>query len=156
MKELDRTCQSSRRSFLWLLACGLNAEAQEHRGRWRATFQGRTMGGTWTAQPHSEPDAAYGTWSLLDPAGKRLARGTWGAGKIRDQWEGRWRAEVDGGGKHAGSWTAKVDGEGSLPMIDLFRLAVEQAVSGTWRSDSRLSGTWSIQANRPGESPQEA
>jgi len=138
----------SRRTLLLVLAACPTAKAQRLRGRWGATVGEHEMGGTWTAQPHAETDAAYGTWSLLDRAGRRRVSGTWSARKVKEKWEGRWQAEVEGGRKHAGSWTVRGDKPGPLPLIDLFRLALGQIVSGTWQSDGRLSGSWSIRADR--------
>ncbi len=148
MVDQGRTDFPSRRKVLLLLMVCPHAKAQELRGRWSAAVGQHRLGGTWTARPHSEPDAAYGTWSLLSSGGKQLASGTWSARKSTEKWEGRWQAEVDRGGEQAGSWTARVGKSGELPLIDLFRLAADQIVAGSWQSDSRLAGTWSIKANR--------
>ena len=138
----------SRRTLLLVLAACPAVKAQQLRGRWGATAGEHEMGGAWTAQPPAEADAAYGTWSLLDRAGRRLVSGTWSARKVKEKWEGRWQAEVEGGRKHAGSWTASGGKSGALTLMDLFRLASGQIVSGTWQSDSRLSGSWSIRADQ--------
>ena len=148
MKDLNFSSRSSRRRLLILLAACPIASAQQLRGRWSATVQGRTLGGTWTAQPHKEPDAAFGTWTLLDHSGKRMAFGTWSARKAEGIWEGRWLAEVDRGRRHEGSWTARLDKPGSLPLIDLFTSALDRVINGTWRTGSGLSGAWSIKADR--------
>jgi hypothetical protein len=148
MKDLNPSSRPSRRRLLLLLATCPIAAAQQLRGRWSATAGGRTLSGTWTAQPHEETDAAFGTWTLLDRSGKRMVYGTWSARKAKDTWEGRWLAEVDRGRKYEGSWMARLGKPGSLPLIDLFRSASDRIVSGTWRSDSGLSGAWSIQADR--------
>ena len=76
--------QISRRGlFALLMACNTSAGTGQLSGGWSATIGGRTVGGGWTAEPHEEPDAAWGTWSLLDRSGGRLASGTWGLGWLR-------------------------------------------------------------------------
>jgi hypothetical protein len=137
----------SRRKLLLCLAACRFANAQELKGRWGATAGQREFGGTWTARPGDEPETATGTWTLLDPNWRPLASGTWSARKRKAGWEGRWQAEVAGGVKHSGSWTAQIGGSGSVPMMDLFRLAFDHTVAGVWRSDSRASGNWSIKAD---------
>ena len=130
------------------MACNTSAGTEQLSGGWSATIGGRTVGGGWTAEPHEEPDAAWGTWSLLDRSGGRLASGAWGARKAKDEWQGRWEAEVYRCGTYSGSWAARLGIARSSPLIDLFRSAMDEAVSGTWKADRGLAGAWSIRADR--------
>jgi hypothetical protein len=130
------------------MVAGHLASAEQLTGAWSATLKEHTLGGGWTAQAHEEPDAAYGAWNLLDQSERVLASGTWSMRKVKDAWEGRWVAEVEGGGKYSGSWAARLSTPGLSPLFGLFRSAVSKAVGGTWRSDNGLSGTWSIQTDQ--------
>ena len=142
--------QIPRRSVLALILAGaIRAERVQLTGSWSATANGRTLAGTWTAQPHEEADAAWGAWSLVDRSGRLLGSGSWTARKEKDRWRGLWNAEVTGGGAYSGSWTAQLSVSDSLPLFELFRAAVNEVVSGTWSADRGQSGAWSIRADQP-------
>ena len=137
----------SRRSALCLLAMGRSVfPAERLFGTWSATAGQRTLGGTWTAEPHEEADSAWGTWSLVDRSGRRIASGTWGTRKANGKWQGQWRAEADGRGSYSGGWTAEVTLDASASMFALLQAAVSDVVSGSWSAPRRLSGEWSIRA----------
>ena len=128
LRLMGNSTRPSRRILLSLLGTASLVPAERISGGWSATVGGRKIGGAWTAEPHGDEDAAWGTWSLLDPSGKRIASGTWGARKVKGRWEDLWRAEVDGRGGHSGTWTADVQSKGSSRMYELFRKALDSAV----------------------------
>jgi hypothetical protein len=139
----------TRRSLLSLMLGGATLlSAEQISGGWSANVAGRTLGGAWTAQPHEQQDTAWGTWSLLDRSGRKLASGTWSARKVAGQWEGGWQAEVDGRGSYSGSWAADAGVDGSAPMFKLFQTAADDVVHGTFRTSSRISGSWAIRAEK--------
>ena len=92
--------------------------------------------------------AVTGTWTLDDATGRTLARGAWSAAKARKGWNGAWRAAVAGSkGEYSGTWSAAVELKPDAQFADLFKLAVEKAVSGGWRA-GRHSGKWTIRASQ--------
>lgn len=108
---------------------------------------GLTLGGTWTATEDVKTGAVTGTWTLVDPQGRIVRRGTWSAAKAASGWTGNWRALVEGRqGEYSGTWTASVDLKPGARFADMFAKAVETAVSGTFRA-GRVSGSWTIRAS---------
>ncbi len=132
-----------------ILGGAIRAEPVQLTGSWSATAKGRALAGTWTAEPHEEADAAWGTWSLLDRSGGLLVSGSWAARKEKDRWRGQWNAEVTGRDTYSGSWTARLRVPDSSPLFELFQAAVKEVVVGTWSTNRGLSGAWSIRADGP-------
>jgi hypothetical protein len=135
--------------FLAMLAVSsVLASGAEMRGSWSASStNGRSFGGTWTAEAHKESGGVTGTWTLRESAGKVLMSGVWSASKSPQAWNGAWRAIVAGGsGDYSGTWTA----EGALApesrLADLFESAIRAVVSGTWKVGA-YSGAWSVRAS---------
>ena len=142
---MSLTC--TRRLFLSTLFLTSTAGAAERiTGGWSAVIGGRAVGGAWAAEPNEDRDAAWGSWSLLDKSGRRLASGTWGARKVAGKWEGQWQAAVPSRGSYSGSWTAGLELDGSAPMVEMLRHARKQVVNGQWRAATGQSGSWAIQA----------
>lgn len=135
------------RSAALLLSLAAAAAAQSARwhGTFAATAQGATLAGTWTAQAGKDPHTAFGSWALLNAAGKPIAAGTWSAAKAEDRWEGGWRARVESGREFSGGWTAHLTAGSGATMSELFEAAVKSMASGNWQS-GRAGGVWSIRA----------
>jgi hypothetical protein len=107
---------------------------------------GRVLGGSWTGTVDSKTGAASGTWTLSDANGRPAMRGGWSAIKSGKAWNGAWRANVVGSaGEFSGTWNATVDLKGDASLADMFALAVQKVVSGTWNAGGN-SGSWSIRA----------
>ena len=105
---------------------------------------GRTVAGTWTVVADPKTGSVTGTWTLVDADGRAVMRGRWSAAKSRTAWTGAWRAAVSGSKtEYSGTWSTGVDLKPDAPFADLFKMAVQTAVSGTWRA-GRQSGVWSI------------
>jgi hypothetical protein len=85
----------------------------ELHGAWSASSSnGRSLGGTWTAEAHQESGGVTGTWTLRETTGKILASGVWSASKAPKAWDGAWRsiAAVGGtwkAGGYSGSWSIR-------------------------------------------------
>jgi len=108
---------------------------------------GRTLAGTWTAVEDPATGTVTGTWTLVDAKGTLVTRGGWSAAKSRTGWTGSWRAAVAGSKtEYSGTWSASVDLKPDARLADLFKMAVQTVVSGTWRAGSQ-SGAWSIRAS---------
>ena len=100
---------------------------------------------TWSARS-STGLTLSGTWTLVDATGKTVTRGGWSAAKSPTGWTGAWRAAVSGSkAEYSGTWSASVNVKGDAHFADLFKMAVQTAVSGNWRAGGH-SGVWSIRA----------
>jgi hypothetical protein len=107
---------------------------------------GTALAGTWTGGVDPRTGAASGTWTLLDANGRATVRGGWSAIKSARGWSGSWRANVVGSrAEYGGTWNATVDVKAQASFADLFALALQNAVSGTWRAGTG-TGSWSIRA----------
>jgi len=114
---------------------------------WSArSASGQVLTGTWTGGFDPKTGAASGSWTLLDPTGRAAARGGWSAIKSATGWNGSWRANVVGSaGEFSGSWSVTAALKPDAAFTDLFALALQNVVSGTWRAGPG-SGSWSIRA----------
>jgi len=123
------------RILAMLAASSVLASGAELRGSWSASStNGRSFGGTWTAEAHKESGGVTGTWTLREAAGKILMSGSWSASKSPQAWNGAWRAIVaGGGGEYSGTWTAETALASKSLLADLFESAVRAAVTGTWK-----------------------
>jgi len=90
------------------------------RGKWSARISSRT------------PNAAAGSWILLNERNDVVLQGTWSAQKSGAGWKGTWRARVLRGRTYSGSWTASQPGPGSTTFADMLRAAVKSGAAGTW------------------------
>ena len=94
---------------LILSSCALAQEASPVLGgSWTATAgPNQIFRGTWSAQTllHN-PNAARGSWTLLNEAGEVLLEGTWSAQKTGQRWQGTWTARPGKGQALSGTWTA--------------------------------------------------
>jgi hypothetical protein len=149
-----RTRSTISLAVLLLMAFASSTPAQEQqrtslRGSWAATMGTRpALQGTWSAELRtSSPEAAQGTWTLLDARGNVTANGTWSASRTPDSWSGTWSARASSGGRtRSGTWRADVK-HGPSTFADLLRSTIETQLSGSWRSGG-LHGRWSLRASR--------
>lgn len=116
---------------------------------WSArTRTGRLLGGTWTGAIDRAKGTASGSWTLKNPAGRDILRGTWSANRLQREWKGAWRALVVGHeGERSGTWDAAIQIPSNASLAEMFEKAVIQPVSGQWQSADQ-SGSWSIVAVR--------
>ena len=137
------------------LLTGVQAEQSVLRGSWAATVgQQRVLQGTWAATIQTAtPDAAQGTWTLLDKANRVVLQGTWSAEKSPKGWHGTWAARVasprGAGGRTAsgqsytGTWQASSKIVSGRTFAEMFEQTLRDQISGSWRS-GRLQGNWSL------------
>lgn len=110
---------------------------------------GRVLGGSWTGSVDAKTGAASGSWTLFDASGRPAMRGGWSAVKSAKEWSGAWRANVVGSpGEFSGTWRATVDEKPDSSLSDMFALAAQKAVTGSWRVGVS-SGSWSIRVSAP-------
>ena len=100
--------------------------------------------GKWTARisPHA-PNAAAGSWILLNERNDVVLQGTWSARKSGTAWSGTWNARVLHGGAYSGTWTATEPGPASKTFADMLRSAVKSGAAGTWHSRG-YGGDWRL------------
>lgn len=107
---------------------------------------GLSLAGTWTGAVDPKTRAASGSWTLLDATGQPAMRGGWSAIKSANGWSGSWRANVVGSrAEYSGTWNATLALKPNAPFADLFAMAAQNVVSGSWRTGGN-SGSWSIRA----------
>ena len=122
------------------------------RGSWSASAGlNQVFQGTWTAESaSSDPDAAQGSWTLLNRSNQILAQGTWSAAKTARVWSGSWQARVltkSGATSRllSGNWRTQIGDTDVRTLQELLHKASSDVVNGTWRS-GRLAGAWSLRA----------
>jgi hypothetical protein len=105
---------------------------------------GAALGGTWTGRVDPKTGAATGSWTLIDANGRPAMRGGWSAVKSAAGWSGSWRASVVGSAaEFSGTWSAAAGLGAGASFDDLFAVALQKVVGGTWRAGTS-SGSWSI------------
>ena len=102
-----------------------------YRGKWSASISTRT------------PNAAAGSWILLNDRNDIVLQGTWSAQKSGAGWKGTWRARVQRGRAYSGSWAASEPGPSSKTFAEMLQAASKNGAAGTWRSGS-YGGDWRL------------
>jgi hypothetical protein len=122
------------------------------RGSWSASAgPNQVFQGTWTAEPApSDPNAAQGSWTLLNRSNQTIAQGTWSAAKTARMWSGSWQARVltKGGATSrllSGNWRTQIADTDVRTLQELLHKTLSDVVNGTWAS-GRLAGAWSLRA----------
>jgi hypothetical protein len=130
------------------LALGGIARAQAPRpslsGGWVAKGGARVLLGGWSADIAAEtPDAATGSWTMVDDKGSVLMQGTWSANKAKGAWRGAWSARLaPGGDVVSGTWAADASRlKGCKTFAEMLRRGTEVEIAGTWRM-GKSRGTW--------------
>jgi hypothetical protein len=123
-------------------------------GGWSATVgPNQVLQGTWTAElSPAMPNAAQGSWALLDRSNQIAARGTWSAAKAEKLWSGGWQARVATargatGRLLSGSWRTEISNADVQSLAQLLEQTFREQISGSWAS-GRLAGAWSLRAFR--------
>jgi len=104
------------------------------RGKWSARISSRT------------PNAAAGSWILLNENKDIVLQGTWSAQKSGAGWKGTWRARVVRGPAYSGKWTASDAGPASKSFADMLQAAVKSGAAGTWATGA-YGGNWKLVPN---------
>src|SRR5215470_6892525 len=131
-----------------LVSCALAQELRPVlRGVWSAMAGASGFRGRWWAEIDA-PDAASGSWTLLDDSNRIILEGTWSARRANTpanltvpHWQGTWTARAGAGRTLSGTWQADLAGFTGKTLEDMLKRTVEQQVSGSWRS-GRAPGNW--------------
>jgi hypothetical protein len=123
-------------------------------GSWTATAaQNRVYRGQWSGQPlPGRPNAAQGSWIVLNDANRTVLQGTWAAEKSAQGWTGQWSARIatdrqPAGTVISGTWQAGEDLK-DASLADMLRRTLDQQLAGSWRS-GRLAGNWWLKGMVP-------
>jgi hypothetical protein len=118
------------------------------RGTWTATAGPKdAYRGKWSAQAlPGTPNAAHGSWALLNDAGHIVTEGTWSAQKSAHGWHGTWSAHIllgrpSFGRPLSGTWQAQVEDFKGKTFEGMLQRTLERQIAGSWRS-GRLQGNW--------------
>jgi hypothetical protein len=141
--------------LLWLTLSSIDQSSPPVlRGTWTATAGKQVFHGTWSAQavPNS-PDAANGSWALLNQSNQIVVMGTWSAVKTPRSWSGTWQARiVPAGGRGtpgklmAGTWRADIESSDQRTLGELLQESLQREITGAWQSGP-LSGRWSLKGS---------
>jgi hypothetical protein len=129
---------------LILSSCALAQDASPVlRGSWTATADpNQIFRGAWSGQASSQnPNAARGSWTLLNEAGDILLEGTWSALKTGEGWQGTWTARPANGQSLSGTWTADAANLNAKSLAEMLKMTTTKEVAGWWRS-GRYQGNW--------------
>ena len=147
-------------SFLFFVFCcavvsltiGVTVRGQsstnELTGIWTASVgNGPLMRGTWLAQvSKGTPNAASGSWSLLNDASEIVLTGTWSARKTTKSWEGSWTARARNGRSLSGTWSAALGDFKGKTIQEMLALTMQKQIGGAWQS-GRYQGNWWLEGS---------
>jgi len=145
--------QTALGAFVFVITATLAQSAPTAiRGAWSASAgPNQVFQGTWTAEPaSSDPNAAQGSWTLLNRSSQIVAQGTWSAVKTARVWSGSWQARVltkSGATSRllSGNWRTQMGDADVRTLQELLQNTLTDVVNGTWGS-GRLAGAWSLRA----------
>jgi len=144
--------QTALAAFVFATVTVAQSPSTAIRGSWSATAgPSQVFQDTWTAEPGSgDPDAAQGTWTLMNRSNQIVAQGTWSAVKTARVWSGSWRARVltkSGATSRllSGNWRTQIGDADVRTLQELLHKTLSDVVNGTWGS-GRLAGAWSLRA----------
>jgi len=157
---MQRSMGMAIRSFLLCAFCfavvsltiGVTARGQsstkELTGMWTASVgNGPPMRGTWLAQvAQGTPNAASGSWSLLNNASEIVLTGTWSARKTPKSWEGSWAARARNGRALSGTWSANLADFKGKTIEEMLALTIERQIGGAWQSGG-YQGNWRLEGS---------
>ena len=138
-----------------LLSAGLLARqpAPILQGTWTATVEPKqVLRGAWSAQAlPGQPNAAIGSWTLINDARQVVMEGTWSADKSARGWQGTWSARVLTGRSAAGgplygaptsgTWQTQAPESDVRTLAELLQRTLEKEIAGSWRHN-QLTGYW--------------
>lgn len=113
-------------------------------GGWAAVAGKRPFQGSWSAEITAEtPDAAVGSWTMVDDKGNVVMGGTWSANKDPKGWRGAWSARIAPSASIvSGTWQADPAGlKGCKTFVDMLKRGSQAQITGTWRA-GHARGTW--------------
>ena len=141
---------------IWILIlallAGSRALSQERSsvftGSWTATAgPTQILRGTWSAETSPKtPNAARGSWTLLNDAGEIQLRGTWSAQKSGQGWQGSWAARTTKGQALSGTWGCDSANQDAKSFAELLRNTVTKDVAGWWRA-GHYQGNWRLKGS---------
>jgi hypothetical protein len=144
-----------------VVAIGLALSAQEQspvlQGTWTGTSGAKKIyRGAWSATVvEGKPNAAHGSWVLVNDANKIVMQGTWAAEKSARGWQGTWSALVvpdrppakapagkaPAGKVYSGTWQAATKDSPAKALFEMLQQTLKEEISGSWRS-GRNEGNW--------------
>lgn len=139
-----RVCAFILAALLALSSGGLGQQpASVLQGAFTAWAGPGVFRGKWSAQiAERTPNAASGSWILLNERNDVVLQGTWSARKSAAGWEGTWHARVRRGRAYSGTWAASEPGPGKT-FAEMLQSATRGSATGTWRSQG-YGGNWRL------------
>jgi hypothetical protein len=125
-------------------SCALSQESSPvFTGSWTATVgPSQVLRGTWSAETSPKsPNAARGSWTLLNDAGDIQLQGTWSAHKTGPGWQGTWTARTANGQALSGTWGCDSANQDAKSFLEMLKNTATKDVAGWWRA-GRYRGNW--------------
>jgi hypothetical protein len=118
-------------------------------GSWTVSLaSGQIFRDTWSAQTSRQnPNAARGSWTLLNEAGEIILTGTWSARKMGQDWQGTWTSQARKGAPLSGIWNADLAGFSGKTIHAMLERTAERDVAGSWRTRG-YQGNWWLKGSR--------
>ncbi len=119
-------------------------------GTWTATAgPAQVFRGSWSAEISARtPNAAQGSWTLLNDSGEVTLSGTWSAKKTHASWQGTWSASSTLSRPISGTWDADISGTKDKTFVDMLSRTREKEIAGFWQS-GRNHGNWWLKGLKP-------
>jgi len=125
-------------------SCALSQESSPvFTGSWTATVgPSRVLRGTWSGETSPKtPNAARGSWTLLNDAGDIQLQGTWSAHRTGPGWQGSWTARTASGQALSGIWGCDSANQDAKSFLELLKNTSIKDVAGWWHA-GRYRGNW--------------
>jgi hypothetical protein len=136
---------------IWMLilvllagSCALSQESSSiFTGSWTSTAgPTQILRGTWSGETSPKtPNAARGSWTLLNDTGEIQLQGTWSAQKTGQGWQGSWAARTTSGQGLSGAWGCDSANQDAKSFAEMLRNTATKQVAGWWRT-GRYQGNW--------------
>lgn len=136
---------------IWLLilallvgSCSFSQESSSiFYGSWTATVgTTKILRGTWSAEASPKtPNAARGSWTLLNDSEEIQLQGAWSARRSGQGWQGTWAARTTNGQGLSGTWGCDSANQDAKSFAEMLRNSATKQVAGWWRA-GRYQGNW--------------
>ncbi len=118
-------------------------------GTWTASAGSSVYRGSWSAETlPGNPNAAQGSWTLVNDSHDVVLQGTWSAKRTGTHWHGTWRAWTERGQTFSGTWDADLPDAKGDTFATMLTRTLEKEVAGFWQSGS-YQGYWWLKGMKP-------
>ncbi len=118
-------------------------------GAWTAIAGSAVYRGSWSAETlPGNPNAAQGSWTLINDSYDEVLRGTWSAKRTGMRWHGTWRVKTAQRQAFSGTWDADLPDAKGDTFATMLTRTLEKEVAGSWQSGN-YQGNWWLKGMKP-------